>query len=323
MMIAAAGLLATGLAATPAADAADKFPVRPITLIMPFTPGGPTDVHIRSLATASESIFGVPVVVDNKPGAGGTLGPATMAATARPDGYTISNFSTGLYTVPAMQKVQFDTLRDFTYIIQLAGFRLILVVRADSPWKTWKELVADARANPNSITYGSSGIGGGSHLTIASIALAQGIQLRHIPFRGGSEFLAAVLGDHVKLAPPAPGSAREHIEAGSLRPLLSVTPRRSTYFPDIPALPDEGIVTEIDLSGPFGIGGPKGMAPEIVRILHDGFRRAMDAPGYLQAMQQLDMEPAYLNSADYAVQAAKQTVAYRKLIAALGLARPE
>jgi tripartite-type tricarboxylate transporter receptor subunit TctC len=316
-------LAALGLLVTSAANAADKFPARPITMIVPFTPGGPVDAQARSLATEAEKVFGVPVIVDNKPGAGGTLGPATMAATARPDGYIIANMQTGMFSVPWMQKVTFDTIKDFTYIIQMTGGRSMIVVRTDSPWKTWKEFAADAKAHPGTIAMGSSGSGGGSHLVGAGVALAADIKLLHIPFRGMSEAFAALLGEHIKVVAPAAGIAKPQIEAGAFRPLLTTLSARNPKFPDVPSLTDEGLVPLVDLSFPQGLAGPKGMAPDVLRILHDGFRKALESPEHQAVIDQLDQAPAYINSADYAAAAAIQLDKHRALVTALGLARKE
>jgi tripartite-type tricarboxylate transporter receptor subunit TctC len=149
----------------PSARAEVKFPSRPITMINPFTPGGPIDIHFRVLAPQAEKVFGVSVVVDNKPGAGGTLGPATMAATAKPDGYTISNIGSSVLLLPLLQKTAFDPLKDFTYIINFSSYRYIVVVHKDAPWRSWNDLVADARKNPGKLSYGSFGTHGAIHLT--------------------------------------------------------------------------------------------------------------------------------------------------------------
>ena len=141
----AVGLLLAFGSSLPAA-AAEKFPSRPVTFISPFAPGGPTEAQLRVLGAQAEKIWGVPVVIDVKPGAGSTLGPATMAATAKPDGYTLCVLSVGVFTVPWMQKVTFDPATDFTYVIQLSGWRGHMVVRQDAPWKTWKDFVAEAKA---------------------------------------------------------------------------------------------------------------------------------------------------------------------------------
>src|SRR5262245_56778334 len=147
--------LILGLAAPFAATAAETFPSRPITVISPLGRGAPQDVIIRAMADIMAKDLGQPVVVDNKPGAALTLGPATMAATAKSDGYTVSAVVSTLVLVSQMQKVPFDPFKDFTYILQVAGFPLGITVKADSPHKSWAELIAHAKANPGAVTYGT------------------------------------------------------------------------------------------------------------------------------------------------------------------------
>jgi tripartite-type tricarboxylate transporter receptor subunit TctC len=313
-----AGLLLMGLSGIAAAQ--EKFPSRPITLINPFTAGGPVDVHFRVLAKQAEKVFGVPVVVENKPGASATLGPAAMAATAKPDGYTLSNLSTGIYSLPHMQKVTFDPAKDFTYVIHLAGYRLQVAVRREAPWRSWKDLVAAAQAAPGTISYGSTGSGGVIHLAMEQIGLSSGIKLLHVPFRGASEVQSALLGGHVQLGPQA-GTARDLFESGEFRSLLSITPERNPRAPDVPSLTDIGVRSEIDLSFPYGIGGPKGMDPAIVKILHDGFKRAAETAENKAVMEQLDLQDRYLDSAAYRTFALKQIEGNRRLLEALGLVR--
>jgi tripartite-type tricarboxylate transporter receptor subunit TctC len=156
--IAAAGLV---LALTQPLAAQD-FPIKPITLIVPFPAGGPTDLALRALAEAAGKQLGQPVIVENKSGGAGTVGPATMAATAKPDGYTISQMPITVYRLPLMQETTWKA-SDFTYIIHLTGYVFAHIAAADTPFKTWKDVVDYAKANPGKVTYGSSGTGGSPH----------------------------------------------------------------------------------------------------------------------------------------------------------------
>jgi tripartite-type tricarboxylate transporter receptor subunit TctC len=146
------------------------YPTRPVTLIVPFPAGGTTDVALRALATATEKYLGQSIVVENRAGAAGTLGPANMAATAKPDGYTISQLPGTVFRQPFMTKTSFDPATDFTYIICLTGYTFGVVVRSDAPWKTFPELLAAAKANPSTITYGTPGAGTTLHITMEQIA---------------------------------------------------------------------------------------------------------------------------------------------------------
>jgi tripartite-type tricarboxylate transporter receptor subunit TctC len=316
---------ATRLAATAAvmwggsAVAQEKFPSRPITLIVPFAAGGPVDIHMRPLADQMSKVFGVPVVVDVKPGAGGTLGPATMAATAKPDGYTISELPSGIYSVPVMQKVSFDPAKDFTYIIHLSGYRFVVIAPTESKWKTWKELVADVKANPGKITYASTGTGGALHLGMEAIAQVLDMKLVHLPTKGASEQVATYLGGHVQFIPTG-GLAVAQVESGKSRPLLvwTETPLRS--YPGAPTAKDEGIKTQLSLTFPYGIGGPKGMKPEIVKALHDGIKTAMETPEVKKVVENLEQDNIYKNSADYTKFAQEQIAATKTALEGMGLA---
>ena len=317
---AAMAAVASSVSAVTGAAAADKFPSRPITLIVPFTAGGPVDLTMRALAAHAEKVLGQPMVIDVKPGAGATLGPATMAATAKPDGYTISNLSVGIFSVPFMQKVTFDPAKDFTYIIHLSGYRGHFVVRPDAKWKTFKEFVADAKAHPHTITYASTGAGAAPHLNMESISLAAGFKLVHVPFRGNSELIAAILGGHVDVLTSS-GTVVPLVESGQLRSLMVTTPDRNPRFPDLPSLADEGIKPLIDPANPFGIGGPKGMPADVVKILHDALKEAFYSPEHQQLMKQLDLQDRYLDSEHYREYAMQQIQSYGKLVKQIGLER--
>jgi tripartite-type tricarboxylate transporter receptor subunit TctC len=312
-----------GLAGGPAnAQAPQGFPSRPITLINVFAAGGPSDIHLRLLAAKAKDVFGVAVVVENKLGGAGTVGPAVMAQTAKPDGYTISYVGAGIYTVPNLQKVAFDPAKDFTYIIGLSGYRILVAVKDDARWKSWADIAAEARANPLKLTYATPGLGSVTHLAFESAAYPLGLKMRHVPFRGASEQVAAMLGEHVDLTAVG-GNVFPIIDAGQARPVLWLTEDPSPRYPDVPGLKQLGLKPEIDLNFPYGLAGPKGMDPAIVRILHDGFKKAMDTPEHEAVLQQLDQPNRYMNSADYAAFAQRQIVAYRGAMDRLGIVRKE
>lgn len=301
---------------------AQNFPSRPITLINVFAAGGPSDIYLRLLANQAKDIFGVAVVVENKLGGAGTIGPATMAATAKPDGYTISYVGTGIFTVPLMQKASFDPAKDFTYIIGLSGYRILVSLKADARWKSWAEVAAEAAANPLKLTYSTPGPGSATHLAFESAAFPLGLKLTHVPFRGASEQVAAMLGGHVDVTATG-GNVFPLIEAGQARPILWLTMESSPQYPEIPGLRQLGITSDIDLNFPFGLAGPKGMDPAIVKILHDGFRKAMETPEHQAILKTLDQPNRYMSSADYAAFAHRQINAYRITLDRLGIARKD
>lgn len=316
-------LACTMLASTAShAQSAQGFPSRPITLINVFAAGGPSDIYLRVVANKAKEIFGVPVVVENKLGGAGTVGPAVMAQTAKPDGYTISYVGAGIFTVPNLQKVAFDPAKDFTYIISLSGYRILVAVKDDARWKNWADIAAEARDNPLKLTYSTPGVGSATHLAFESAAHPLGLKMRHVPFRGASEQVAAMLGAHVDLTAVG-GNVFPIIDAGQARAVLWLTNESSPRYPDVPGLAKLGIKSEIDLNFPFGLAGPKGMDPAIVRILHDGFKKAMDTPEHEAVLQQLDQPNRYMNSADYTAFAHQQIVAYRAAMDRLGIVRKE
>lgn len=286
------------------------FPTKPVTLIVPWPPGGSTDVTMRVLAEATSKYLGQPVIVENKPGGGGTVGPATMAATAKPDGYTISQIPITVFRYPYMMNVSWDPLRDFTYIIHLTGYTFGVVVRADSPWKTWKEFIDYAKANPGKVTYATPGAGTTLHITMEVIAMKEGIKWTQVPMKGGAETTPAVLGGHVTATADSTGWGPQ-VDAGQLRLLVTWGNQRTKRWPHVPTLKELGY--GIVSNSPFGIAGPKGMDPKVVKILHDAFKKGMEDPAYQKVLEKLDMEPFYKNTEEY-VKYVQEICAEEKII---------
>ena len=199
---------------------AQEFPSRPVTLIVPFPAGGTTDVAMRALALATEKHLGRPILIENRAGASGTLGPANMAANARPDGYTVAQLPIGIFRFPYMQKTTFDPVTDFTYIIHLTGYTFGVVVRADAPWKTFQEVIDYAKANPGKVNYGTPGAGTALHITMEQIAKQRGIKWTQVPFKGGADNMNALLGGHIDLNVNSTGWA-ELVNAGKFRLLVT------------------------------------------------------------------------------------------------------
>jgi tripartite-type tricarboxylate transporter receptor subunit TctC len=297
---------------------AQGFPTKPVTLICPWPPGGSTDVAMRALAEATTKHLGQPVVVDNKPGGSGTVGPAAMVATAKPDGYTLSQIPITVFRFPHMMKATWDPLKDFTYVIHATGYVFGTIVKADSPWKTWQEFIGHAKANPGKVTYATGGAGTSPHITMEQIALKEGIKWTHVPMKGGAEVTTAVLGGHVAAGADSTSWAPQ-VDAGQLRLLVTWGAQRTKRWSDVPTLKElgHGIVS----SSPFGYGGPKGIDAKVVKILHDAFKKGMEEPAYLKTLERLDMEPFYKNSEDYAKFAREQTEELKVIVEQLGLAK--
>ena len=247
---------------------AQGYPERPVNFIVPWPAGGGTDIAMRALADVLGKQMNARIVIENKPGAAGTIGPASML-NARPDGYTIAQMPITVLRYPHMQKVNWDPFKDFTWIIGITGYSFGVVVRADAPWKTWKEFIAYAKANPDKITYGTPGHGSSLHMTMEEISAKDGIKWTHVPFKGNADATASLMGGHITASADSFGWA-EHIQSGRFRLLVSWGAERTKRWPDVPTLKESGY--NIVSNSPYGIAGPKGMDPKLVKTLHDAIR---------------------------------------------------
>jgi tripartite-type tricarboxylate transporter receptor subunit TctC len=308
-----AALAAPALVALPAL--AQAFPARPIRLICPWPAGGSTDAVMRALGESAGKALGGQMIVENKPGASGMLGPNELVG-AKSDGYTLSQLTIGIARLPHMQKMQFDPLKDFTYIACLTGYTFGLVVRADSPVKTVQELVDHCKANPGKFTFGSPGNGTTPHLAVEEFAFKAGVKMQHVPFKGVAEGMQALLGGHVMSHSDSTGWA-SHVDAGTLRLLATYGSRRTKRWPNVPTLHELGYETMAD--SPFGIGGPRGMDPAVTRRLHDAFRKTLEDPAVLATFEKFDQSVIYLNGADYEKFIREQYVKEKEIIEKLGL----
>jgi tripartite-type tricarboxylate transporter receptor subunit TctC len=303
------------LCAAPPHAAAQSFPAKPVTVIVPFAPGGPTDIVMRTLATATEKHLGQSIVIENRTGAGGTLGPAQMAK-AKPDGYTLAQLPITVFRYPFMTSTSFDPAKDFTYIIALSGYTFGMVVRSDSPWKSLGDLLADARAHPGRINYGSPGAGTTPHITMEQIARRAGISWTHVPYRGNAESNTALLGRHIDVVADSTGWG-PFVNAGEFRLLVTWGAARTKNWPDVPTLKESGI--DIVSNSPYGIAGPAGMEAQVAKILHDAFRKGMLEPSYEEALAKLDQESFYLDSAAYRDYALRELAEQKELVELLKL----
>jgi tripartite-type tricarboxylate transporter receptor subunit TctC len=309
---------AFALAITGAAQA-QEYPTKPITLVVPFPAGGATDQLMRALGEAASKHLGQPVIVDNRAGGGGAIGPGTMAITAKPDGYTIAQIPIPVYRLPMMQKTSWSH-EDFSYIIHLTGYTFMLVAGSQTNFKTWQDVIDFAKANPGKVTYGTSGTGGTPHLGTEMIAEKAGIKLTHVPFKGAAEADVALLGGHVMMIVGGTGN-KQHVDAGKAFFLNIWTENRAKLAPDTPTLKELGIPYVIDSS--FGIAGPKGMDPRIVAKLHDAFKKAMEEPHVVEVMDRHQMVPNYKNTADYTRYIGEQVKFEGDLLKRLGLYKTE
>jgi len=309
-------LLAAPALATHASAQIAWRPERPIRLIVPWPPGGPADSHFRVLAEVATRHFGQPVIVENRPGATGTLGATTLKE-SRPDGSVVSQMPPGVFRVPLLSpRPAFDPLTDFTWIIQLTGSVFGTVVRADSPWRTLEELLAHARANPGRLNYGTLGIGSTQHLGMERIAAQAGVSWTHVPYRGTAETLTALLAGQIDTAGESSSWAPMVLE-GRLRLLATWGSARPPRFADVPTLTELGI--PIIAEAQYGLAGPRGMDPAIVQGLHDGFRLALFDPAHLAMLERFHQRPLYLDSAAYALAVREQFETEREALRRVGM----
>jgi tripartite-type tricarboxylate transporter receptor subunit TctC len=304
------------LALAAGSAAAQQFPTKPITLICPWPAGGSSDLVMRAFAESVGRELGQQVVIENRPGASGTMGAGALV-NARPDGYTLTQLPISVFRLPLMQKTPFDPLKDITYIINVTGYTFGLIVKADAPWKNLAEFVAYAKANPEKVTYGTPGTGTTPHLAVEQFALKAGIKLTHIPFKGFAENVQSLLGGHTMSLSDSTGWA-PHVDGGKARLLATYGSKRTKRWPQVPTLSDEGYDTVHD--SPYGFGGPKGMDPKVVKILHDAFRKAMDDPKVLAMFEKFDQPVIYMSGEDYTKYAKKTMEEEKPLIERLGMA---
>ncbi|NUZ05580.1 tripartite tricarboxylate transporter substrate binding protein [Piscinibacter koreensis] len=296
---------------------AQSFPTKPITLIVPWPAGGSTDRHHRLLAELAGKHLGQNIVIENRPGGGGTLGPGNMAMTARPDGYTISQFPLGMLRIPHMQKVPWDPLKDFTFIMGVSGYTFGFTVRSDSPYKTFNDYIEAARKNPGKIDYGSTGIGSSPHLLLEEVAINAKVQLNHIPFKGNADLQSALLGGHVMAQSDATGWDK-FVDSGQMRLLVTFGERRTKRWPQVPTAQELGY--NVVSQSPYGLVGPKGMDPAVVKVIHDAFKKAIDDPRHAELMEQLNQEVWYRTGDEYQRWARETYAKDKALIERLGLA---
>ena len=289
---------------------AAEFPTKEVQIIVPYAAGGATDLVFRALAAATSKYLGKAVVVVNKPGGGGAIG-VTEAMQARPDGYTLLTAITPLTILPHQVKTAF-TYRSFEPVINVVQDPAMLQVRADSPWKTLREFLDYARKNPGMITVGNSGAGGGVHLIALAFEKAAGVKLNHIPFAGGGPSVTALLGGHIHAVSVSPPEGIAHVKAGRLRIIALFSEKRMEAFPDVPTVREQGV--PFTMGQWRGLAAPKGTPPDVVRKLHDAFKKGMEDPAFVKNATDMTVQLAYLGSAAFGDLMAQDHERYAKLV---------
>jgi tripartite-type tricarboxylate transporter receptor subunit TctC len=278
------------------AEGAHGYPSRPITLVVPWPAGGSTVISMRILAELAGRELGQPIVVENRPGAGGTLVGGLLAA-ARPDGYTIGQLPLTVYRFPHQQKTAWQPLRDIQPVLMISGYTFGIVVPADSPLRSLRDLIAWGRAHPGELTVGSTGIGTTAHLAMEDVLGRSGVRYIHVPYHGTADQMLAVANGSLMAGVNSTGFA-PFVETGKLRLLAVFSAQRSPRWPEVPTVSELGFADAVHNS-PYGIGVPRGTDPAIVGRLHDAFRAAMQQPRHVAELARSDQELTYLNAAQY------------------------
>lgn len=279
----------------PAWAAADEYPSRPLTFICPWPAGGTADQSMRAICQVASRVLKQPIAVVNQAGAAGMIGAKALAS-ARPDGYTIGQIPISVTRFSQLGTLQADPRTDFTYLARTSGQTFGIAVLPASPLKSLKDMVAAAKANPGKLTYAHSGVGGATHVGMEEFAMAAGIQLNAIPYKGGAPALQDTLGGQVDMLVDS-SSWAPHVEAGRLRLLATWGEQRTPRFKDTPTLKDAGYNVVVD--APNGIGAPKGLPPAVEKKLREALRVAVQSEEFKAVADRIDAPVMYLDGPDY------------------------
>lgn len=312
--------LATGAAtlAAPLAVCANDWPRRSIALVLPFPAGGSFDPVLRALANAASQSLGQPVVLMHKPGGGGVTGTAGLATMTEADGYTLAVMHNSVIRQPLLMPTPWDPLKDFTFLIGLAGLSTGISVAADAPWKSLADLLADAKARPGLISWGNVGAISVNRIYAERLAKSAGVKFNMIPFKGGGEAFQALLGKHLDVyGDPGFGAMAT---SGKVRLLATMTDKRLKRWPQVPTLRELG--HDLVVESPIGLVAPKNLDPAIAARLHAAFRKAADDPEYLRLLDEFDYFPLLRTGDEYRAYAVAQFAREKVMLAESGF-KPE
>ncbi len=289
---------------------AADFPTKEVQIIIPWAAGGATDLIFRALAATTGKYLGKAVVVVNRPGGAGAVG-YTEAAQAKPDGYTLVSAITPLTILPHQVATAF-TYKSFEPVINVVKDPGMFLVKSESPWKSLKEFIDYAKKNPGMITVGNSGAGGGVHLIATAFEKAAGVKFNHIPFAGGGPSVTALLGGHINAVTVSPPEGIEHVKAGKLKIIALFAEKRFELFPDVPTVKEQGI--DFAMGQWRGLAPPKGTPPDVIKKLHDAFKRGMDDPVFQKNAKDMVVNLSYLGPEAFGKLMAHDDEFYGKLV---------
>ena len=290
-------------------QAAD-FPEKEVQIIIPWAPGGATDLIFRALAASTEKYLGKAVVIVNKAGGGGAVG-YVEGMKAKPDGYTLVTAVTPLTILPHQVKTAF-TYKDFEPIINVVQDPAMFLVRSDAPWKDVKEFLDQAKKNPGMISVGNSGAGGGVHLIALAFEKAMGVKFNHIPFSGGGPSVTALLGGHINAVSVSPPEGISQVQAGKLRIMALFSETRFDMFPNIPTCKEQGV--KFAMGQWRGLAAPKGTPPAVIQKLHDAFKKGMEDAGFKKNAKDMAVNLEYMSSSELGKTMAADHEFYGKLV---------
>jgi len=309
-------LIALAMGPAPAQEA---YPTRPISIVVAFPPGGLADNTARPGASALERILKQPVAVINKAGAAGAVGYQS-AATSKPDGYTLLMALVSVSVLPEVDKLfarpQNYTLDQLTGIARVNADPSMLVIRADAPWKTLKELVEDAKKRPGEIVFTSSGLYGAAHIPMEMFIRAAGIKMRHLPTTGGGPMMNATLGGHAQLVMTPVSLAAAHVKAGKLRLLAHSGSAPVAAYPEVPSFKSLGY--DVEYTAWAGLVAPKATPPHVIKILRDAMREAVKSPEVVSSHAKLETPIAYMDADEFNAWWAKDAARLAEVVKQIG-----
>jgi tripartite-type tricarboxylate transporter receptor subunit TctC len=306
-------ILGLALAACAPFAAAQAFPAKPISFIVPFPPGGTTDVLARALAQDLAKSLGQPIIVENKPGAGATIG-ADYVAKAKPDGHTLLMGAVHHTIASSVYKnLPYDFQKNLTPVTMVAMVPNVLVVNPQVPTKSVKELIAQAKAAPGKLTYGSNGMGTAQHLIGAQFEQNAGVSLVHVPYKGSGPLSTDLLGGQINMTFDTITPVLQHVKSGKLRAIAVTTAKRSPALPDVPTLDESGL-KGFNIGTWFGVLAPAGTPPEVVTRLNTEVNRILQTPEFRKRMDDIGAEPIGNTPAQMAAQIKTDTERFAKLV---------
>jgi len=276
--------------------AQEAYPSKPITIIVPLGTGGTADPFVRSITEIASKDLGQQFVIENRPGGNMTVGAGTLMR-AKPDGYTIGLFAGSQVLTHLFHDTPYDVSKDFTYIMGLVSIPVGAVVRADSPYKTFDDLIDAAKKAPGTISIGHVGAGTGGHLVMEQLDRKLGIKFREVPFKGGAEYITALLGGHIDTVFGSPGWTPQ-VDAGEFRFLANFADTRMKKYPDVPTAKELGY--DVGYSNSFGFVGPAGMDQSQVEKLHQAFDKAAKNPEFIAVTEKFLLDLWIKSPAEYA-----------------------